>query len=151
MGGYCLESGCWWRYDFDENMRARVRPKVFGRDDLSINLVELLATTGTAWAFTVQAATPSDHPRASILMQGDNSSGVRWGIDAGGGQEPRSSAVMRMMGCLEIRSGWRFRAKYFKGVANTLADGISRWDRDFISAKLTAFRPGRSKSLGKPG
>ena len=25
-------------------------------------------------------------------------------------------------------------------MANTLADGISRWDRDSISAKLTAFR-----------
>ena len=58
MGGYCLESGCWWRYDFDDNVRSRVRPKVFGRDDLSINLLELLAMTVTAWAFTVQAATP---------------------------------------------------------------------------------------------
>ena len=26
-GGYCLESGWWCRYDFDENVRARVRPK----------------------------------------------------------------------------------------------------------------------------
>ena len=55
---------------------------------------------------------------------------------------------MRMMGCLEMRSGWCSRAKYVKGVANTLEDGISRWNRDFISAKLAAFRPGRSKSLG---
>ena len=83
MGGYCLESGCWWHYDFDENVRARVRPKVFGRDVLSINLVELLAMAVTAWAFTVQAATPSDYPAAYILMQGDNISGVHWGIDAG--------------------------------------------------------------------
>ena len=29
----------------------------------------------------------------------------------------------------------------FKGVANTLADGIFRWDRDSISAKLASFRP----------
>ena len=34
-----------------------------------------------------------------------------------------------------------FRAKHVKGVANILADGITRWDRDPISAKLTAFRP----------
>ena len=39
-----------------------MRPKVFGRDDLSINLLELLAMTGTVWAFTVQAATPPDYP-----------------------------------------------------------------------------------------
>ena len=67
MGRYCLESGCWWPYDFDENLRARVRPKVFGRDDLSINLLELLATTVTAWAFTVQASTPPDYPGEKIL------------------------------------------------------------------------------------
>ena len=51
-------------------------PKVFGRDDLSINLLELLVMTVTAWAFTVQAATPPNYPGASILMRGDNSSGV---------------------------------------------------------------------------
>lgn len=39
MGGYCIESGCWWRFDFDEDVRARVRPKVFGMDNLSINLL----------------------------------------------------------------------------------------------------------------
>ena len=84
MGGYCLESGCWWHYDLDENVPARVRPKVFGRDDLSINLVELLAMAVTAWAFTTQAATPSDYPAAYIFMQGDSNFGVHWGIDAGG-------------------------------------------------------------------
>ena len=52
---------------FDENVRARVRPKVFGRDDLSINLLELLAMTVTAWAFTVQAATPPDYHGEHIL------------------------------------------------------------------------------------
>ena len=62
--------------------------------------------------------------------------------------------MMRMMGCLEMRSGWCFRAKHVKGVANTLADGISRWDRDSISAKLTAFRPDanwQEKILGEAG
>ena len=141
MEGYCLKSGCWWRYDFDENVRVRVRPKVFGRDDLSINLLELLSMTVTAWAFTVQAATPPDCPGESILMRGDKNSGVHWVNRYRGGREPRSGAVMRMMGCLEMRSEWCFRAKHVKGVSNTLADGISRWDRDSISAKLTAFRP----------
>ena len=104
-GGYCLGSGCWSRYDFDENVRARVRPQVFGRDDLSINLLELLAMTETAWAFTVQAVTPPDYSRASILMREDNSSGIHWVNRYRGGREPRSGAVMRMMGCLEMRSG----------------------------------------------
>ena len=44
-----------------------MRPKVFGRDDLSINFLELLAMTVTAWAFTMQAATPPDYPGEKIL------------------------------------------------------------------------------------
>ena len=125
---YWLESGCWWRYDFDENVRARVRPKVFGRDDLSISLLELLAMTATAWAFTVQTSTPPDYPGASILMRGDKSYDVHWVNRSRGSREPWSGAVMRMMGCLEMRSGWYFRAKHVKGMTNTLADGLSRYD-----------------------
>ena len=106
MGGCCLESGCWWRYDFDENVRARVRPKVFGRDDLSTNLLELLAMTVTAWAFTVQAVTPPDYPGASILMRGDKRSGVHWVNRCRGGREPRSGAVRRMMGGLSRNAQW---------------------------------------------
>ena len=47
-----------------------------------------------------------------------------------------------------------FPAKHVKGVANTLADGVSRWDRDSISAKLTAFRPDvnwQDQLLGEAG
>ena len=143
-----------WRYDFDENVRSRVCPKVFGRDDLSINLLELLAMTMTAWAFTVQVAIPPNYPGASTLMPENNSSSVHWVNRCRGGWEPRSGAVMRMMGCLDMRSGWCFWAKHVKGVANTVADGISRWDSDSISAKLTAFRPDvnwQEQILGEAG
>ena len=65
-------------------MRSRVRPKVFDRDDLSINLLELLAMTVTAWAFTVQAATPPNNPGASILVRGTIVLVYIGLIDAGG-------------------------------------------------------------------
>ena len=85
MGGCCLESGCWWRYDFDDNVRSRVRPRVFGRDDLSINLLELLAMTVTAWAFTVQAATPPPITPEQVFSCGGTIILVYIGlIDAGG-------------------------------------------------------------------
>ena len=61
---------------------------------------------------------------------------------------------MQIMGCLEMRSGWCFRAKHVKAMANTLADGISRWDRDSISTKLTTFRPDvhwQEEILGEAG
>ena len=35
---------------------------------------------------------------------------------------------MHILGGLETRSGWCFTTAHVVGVANTLADGISRWD-----------------------
>ena len=42
LDGYCLESGLWWRLDIDANVRARLRSCKKYRDDISINLLELL-------------------------------------------------------------------------------------------------------------
>ena len=43
---------------------------------------------------------------------------------------------MRIMGKLEITSGWIYKAKHIPGVLSVLADGISRWQPDQISEKL---------------
>ena len=49
---------------------------------------------------------------------------------------------MRMLGCLEMGSGWCFRAKHIAGVDNTIADGISRWaDRSRITSDLRRSHP----------
>ncbi len=141
MGGYCLETGKWWRIDFDSDVRMRLRTRVLSRDDLSMNVFELLAMVVTAWALTVHAGACPEFPGQSILMRGDNMSAVHWVNKCRGAKEPRSGALMRMMGVLEMRNGWRFRAKHIKGVANTLADGISRWDRADIASNLHSFRP----------
>ena len=141
MGGYCLETGKWWRIDFDPDVRMRLRTRVLSRDDLSMNVFELLAMVVTAWALTVHAGACPEFPGQSILMRGDNMSAVHWVNKCRGAKEPRSGALMRMMGVLEMRNGWRFRAKHIKGVANTLADGISRWDRADIASNLHSFRP----------
>ena len=61
---------------------------------------------------------------------------------------------MRMLGCLEMRCGWCFRAKHVRGVANVLADGVSRWDRSTIAPNLCALRPDidwQEQRLGKAG
>ena len=135
MGGYCLETGKWWRIDFDPDVRMRLRTRVLSRDDLSMNVFELLAMVVTAWALTVHAGACPEFPGQSILMRGDNMSAVHWVNKCRGAKEPRSGALMRMMGALEMRNGWQFRAKHIKGVTNTLADGISRWDRADIAGK----------------
>ena len=46
-----------------------------------------------------------------------------------------------MLGFLEMRSGWCFRAKHVKDVANTLADGISRWERENVNRHLREYHP----------
>ena len=45
MGGYVLGpepgSGVWWRFEFDDDVRARLRATVWDWNDLSINVLEL--------------------------------------------------------------------------------------------------------------
>ena len=140
---FCLESGWWWRIDFTEGIRARFRKKVCSRDDLSMNVFELLGMVVTAWASTVHAGARPEYPGQSILMRGDNMSAVHWVNKCRGARKPRSGALMRMLGCLEMRNEWRFRAKHIKGVA----DGISRWKHDEIAPYLR-FIPARHSLAG---
>ena len=59
-----------------------------------------------------------------------------------GGKEPRSGgALMRLVGCLEVGSGWCFDALHVAGVENAVADGISPWEPEDIDGNLRAFRP----------
>ena len=48
---------------------------------------------------------------------------------------------MRLVGCLEVGSGWCFDALHVAGVENTIADGISRWESEDIDGNLRASRP----------
>lgn len=59
---------------------------------------------------------------------------VHWVNKCRGAREPRSGALLRMLGCLEMRNEWRFRARPIKGVPNTLADSIPRWTYDESAA-----------------
>ena len=48
---------------------------------------------------------------------------------------------MRLLGCLQVGSGWCFDALHVAGVEHTLADAISRWEPEDIDGNLRAFRP----------
>ena len=76
--GFCLESGWWWRIDFTEDIRTRLHKRVCSRDDLSMNVFELLGMVVTAWALTVHAGARPEYPGKSILMRRDNMSAVHW-------------------------------------------------------------------------
>ena len=74
-------------------------------------------------------------------MRGDNMSAVQWVSECRGGREPRSGALMRLLGCLEVCSGWYFDALHVAVVENTIADGISRWQPENIDGNLRASQP----------
>ena len=44
----------WWRFDFDDDVRTRLREQVRGWDDLSINVSELLGMVVTSWILVTQ-------------------------------------------------------------------------------------------------
>ena len=154
VGGYCLETGAWWRFDLDRNAKSRLSEHVHGHDDLSINVLELLGMVVTAWALVVGAGSRPLFGGENVQMLGDNMAGVYWISKCRGGKELRSGILMRMLGCLEMQSGWYFRAKHVEGVANTLADGIPRWERDNVDRHLREHRPDinwQEQDLGQHG
>ena len=68
----------WWRFEFDDDVRARLRATV--RDcwnDLLINVLELLGIE-TAWICVTQSDARPSYARDTVLMRGDNMSAVQW-------------------------------------------------------------------------
>ena len=126
MGGCCSESVAWLRVDCDEDVRSELRQTVKAKDGLSINVLEFMGTVATTWAFVVRGANTQQHARKTIFMRGDNLPGDHWVNHCRGGIEPQSRTLMRIVGCLEIGSGWCFQATHAKGTASTLGTRLSR-------------------------
>ena len=78
VGGYCLETGAWWRFDLDRNAKYRLSEHVQGHNDLSTNVLELLGIVITAWALVVGAGSRPRFGGESVLMLGDNMAAVHW-------------------------------------------------------------------------
>ena len=93
MGGLC------WRIEFDDDTGNRLRAHVQGRDDLSINVLELLAMVVTAWAFTDAKEAPR-YVGESILTRVDNMSAVHWVNRCSGGDANHGRA--HVCACLVV-------------------------------------------------
>lgn len=156
VGGFCAETGVWWRYDLTEEEKSRsvVGTKCAEHNAISINLLELLAMVITAYVMVVQKLDHSRVEGAPVVMFGDNVSAVTWVNKCGGTRDPRAAFLMRYLGRIEMRAGWCFEAAHIPGVANVLADGISRWPRETINSRLSSLYPRvnwQEASLGKSG
>ena len=94
------------------------------------------------------------YARDTILMPGDNTSAVQWVFKRRGGKETRSGALVHLLGCWEVGSGWCFDALHVAGEENTIAGGIPRWKPEAADGNLRTFRPDvawRRKVLGSEG
>ena len=94
------------------------------------------------------------YSRDCVLLRGDNEAAVQWVRRCRGGLEPRSVALMRLLGVLDVSSGGHFDALHVRGIHNVVADGISSWDRDSVLVNLRAIRPDvpwQMRDLGDAG
>lgn len=77
-----------------------------------------------------------------MLLRGDDEDDAHWARRCRGGKEPRSRALMRLLGAIELVDGWYFGFLRIVGVLNDVADGISRWN----SVELLKKSSGRSRT-----
>ena len=157
IGGFCLETGVYWRYDLTKDEQARFcgsSQAVKGMNDISINVLELLGMVISAWVLVVLCEDLPAQAGDCVLLRGDNEAAVQWVRRCRGGKEPRSGALMRFLGVLEMSSGWNFDALHVSGVLNDVADGISRWKESEVHANLVRARshiPWQVWDLGENG
>ena len=89
-----------------------------GEDTITMNLHELGGMVMTAYM--------TGDP---VLLGGDNVAAVSWINRCGGSHDRRASLAMRLLGRLEITSGWSHDKKHFPGVQNVVENGISRYPK----------------------
>ena len=87
----------------------------------------------TAWLLLENEKTASGDP---LLMRGDNVAAVTWATRCGRAKNKRACLLMKMLGCLQIKGGWSHVAKHIPGAQNPQADGISRWPRTQLAARV---------------
>lgn len=71
VGSYSVETGKWWQYDLQDEQRAKVRgSSAHSKDDLSINVFELLRIVVSAFNLVVTEAATSATMRDTVLLRG---------------------------------------------------------------------------------
>ena len=109
------------------------------RSAITNNLLELAGMCMTARVVHVVGDRPQTAGDA-VLLRGEDVSAVSWVNKYGGAKDRRAGLLMRLLGSMEITSGWCHIAKHIPGVDSTLANGISRWLEDKVHenvARLT--------------
>ncbi|CAN0043129.1 unnamed protein product, partial [Choristocarpus tenellus] len=124
VGGYNVETGKWWRYEFPEHVKKEIKRSVIRgeRGSISINVLELLGMVMNAWVLVMKVKGRAKTKGDLVLLRGDNYSAVHWFRKCGGAKDKRAGGLMRIMGVLEIAGEWPFAAEHVAGKKNELAD-----------------------------
>ena len=80
-----------------------------------MNVLELLGMDVSARVLVSPCAERPAVLGDCVLLRGDNKAAVEWVRRCRGGKEPRSGALMRLLGVLELSSGWHLDAKHVRG------------------------------------
>jgi len=136
VGGFCPEKKMFGRYTIDNELSSKLRNFAAPRkhSDMPINLLELCGMVFTAWCLVVQERELPENEGDPILMREGSVSAVCV-VDyrRGGSCDTLAGLFIRLLGRLELTSGWCLVAKPVPGVGNVLADGISRWPRHEVA------------------
>ena len=112
-----------FRYELSDDEKSQFigsSKHVKGVNDLSINVLELLGMFLGAWLLAAHRQDVPCVEHGCVLLRGDNEASVAWIQRCRGGKEPRSGALMRMLGAVEVSSGWCFQASHVPGVVNSM-------------------------------
>ena len=134
--------------------RSGHRLSVAGMDDISINVLVNLGMIVSGWVLVFSCAERPSATGDCVLLRGDKEAAVQWVRWWRGGNQPRSDALMRLRGLLELFSGWHFDSKHVRGIFQVAADGISRWDHASVLLNLRSVRPDvpwHARNLGNVG
>ena len=138
VGGFCHEIKVYWHYSLAKAPTSELNKQSATKKagPITINLLELTGMMMSAFVMQKMENDLPEYAGGTVLLRRDNISVVSWLNRCGGARDKRAALVMRIMGRLEITSGWSHKAKHIPGVLNILANGTSKWQPDQITEKL---------------
>ena len=135
---FCPELKVYWRYSLAEALTLELKKQSVRKQagSITIHLLELIGMMMSAFVMQIAENDRPEYAGDTVLLRGDNVSAVSLLNRCGGARDKRAALAMRIMGRLEITSGWSHKAKHIPGVLNGLAGVISGWQPDRIVEKL---------------
>ena len=122
IGGFSPELKVYWRYSLAEALTLGLKKQSVRKQAgaITINLLELIRMIMSTFVMQITENDRPEYAGDTVLLRGDNVSAVSWLNRCGGARDKRAALAMRIMGRLEITSGWSHKAKHIPGVLNVL-------------------------------